>query len=501
LLRLPFRLRPLFWSIAVLAAPIALPTAAAAQQTEVEDTGTIDDFRLDQPAGPGTPVRAQPPVPVPTPPQPQPSVPANIQAQPTIRPAARPATPKPTQRVTPLAPVSAQQSTAAPNTAPIAATPPIVGETASPALSADEGTLPAVSETIPDFGTADDGDTKTPASDPTSIDAAPPQAADWASYWAYALGTLAVVFFGVWLLRRRNASGGAVEETAIETVPAEAPVLDLTEPMRPALSRPALAASPERKGPPPGTIGVSAAKLFGVPPAPTAPRPTPSANGPSAARPSASSQGFVTTRAPLAEPRPAAPSGTVGIPASRIMAPESSPPPIELVEGTKLAAQFSAPELIRDADGLRLSFALGIGNMGDMAAKDVRIRTVLLTAAADSDRAIGEWMANPNGPAAATIAHIDGGTQTNITGEIQLNADQIRAMSMQGQAIFVPMFAISIDFLGAEGLDRFGEAYVIGLPPERMSSNGAARVLPLPHDEKLPRRWTDLVHSRANIGG
>ena len=488
-----------------MAAPLAMPTAALAQQSEVEDSSTIDGFRLDQPAGPGNPVRTQPPVaqPTQTPPRTQPSIPVRTpaaQPQPTPRPATRPATPTTEPRTNAPAPTRPQEEPTA-RVEPEAETSANVGEAKASPDFADEATLPAVSETIPDDATADGAGAIVPADDTTEI--APETAAEpvagWMAYWPYALGGLAALLFAAWLIRRRSAARDqGVEESENIAAPAQAKApalaLDLTEPVRAPLSQPTPPAPPpalERKGPPPGTISVSAAKLFGAPqPAPQqTPRPAPSA----------ASQGFVTTRVPAAEPRPAAPSGTVGIPASRIALPEPPPTAIALVEGTKLAAQFAAPELIRDTDGLRLRFALGVGNIGNMVAKDVRIRTVLLTAAPDSDRAIAQWMANPNGPAAATIPHIDGGTQTNITGDIQLNADQIRAMSMQGNAIFVPMFAISIDFVGADGLDRFGEAYVIGLPPERASSNGAARVLPLPHDEKLPRRWTDLVHSRANI--
>lgn len=485
-----------------MAAPLAVPTAALAQQGEVEDASTIDNFRLDQPAGPGNPVRVQPPVaqptPPPTPPRTQSTAPTRTpiatQAQPDTRTTTRPTTLE-TRAPTP----TRVQDEPAPRAGPDEAAPTNDRDTISPALFDDEATLPAVSETIPDDVAAKPTVAADAIADAKATDTAPDTMAKLLPFWPYAVGGLAALLFAAWLLRRRSASraqGVEDEETIADPAP-DPPALDLSEPVRAPLSQPAQLAAPkpalERKGPPPGTIGVSAAKLFGAPQ--TAPRPAPSAS-----RPSAASQGFVTTRAPSAEPRPAAPSGTVGIPASRVARPET-PPVIALVEGTKLAAQFAAPELIRDTDGLRLSFALGVGNIGALAAKDVRIRTVLLTAAPDSDRAIAEWMANPKGVAAATIPHIDGGTQTNITGDIQLNADQIRAMSMQGNAIFVPMFAICIDFTGAEGLDRFSEAYVIGLPPERASSNGAARVLPLPHDETLPRRWTDLVHSRANIGG
>lgn len=486
----------MIWTMALLAAPLMLPMAAVAQQTEVQDSDAIEGFRLDQPAGPGNPVRPSPPAPkpaqqpAPTPTRPQTDAPAARPAQPAPRPAAsRPATVEP--RPAASSPAPEARSTVEREAVPAAAS------NSAPSLFDAEPTLPAVSETLPDDVAADEA---TPAEDPTNTTPADTKAAAPASrpldgiitYWPYGLAGVFGLILAFWLIRRGRTARDTADADHAEydagEVPAAMPALDLTEP--------APEPTPdEPKRAPSGTIGVPIAKLTQAlaPNAPPAPEP---------ARPSAAAQGFVTTRAPKAEPsRPAAPSGTIGIPASRLAPPEPPPPAIELVEGTRLAAQFAAPELIRDTDGLRLKFALGIGNIGTMAAKEVQLRTVLLTAAPDSDNAIAEWMRNPGGPAVATVPLIEGGTQSNITGEIQLTADQIRAMSMQGTAIFVPMFAISIDFVGAEGLDRFGEAFIIGLPPERAASNGAARVLPLPHEGKLPRRWTDLIHRRAGIGG
>lgn len=522
-------------------APLALmllivPSAVAAQQsggqTGVEDSSKIDGFRLDQPAGPSDPARPASTTPrAPAPTQPTRTQPPRSQAQAERTPSATPAsTPAARTNATPkAAPTRAPAGTNA-TTRTFPATEALDAEAQntapSPAAQDDVAPVPqAVSETIADDAsppgpTAIDTSLIDPMVEPldTASDTAPSAEAtstDWAAYWPYAAGAGAalLLLFGLWLMRRRsqvrgNAAMADTEGVAASEPSVDHPPLDLTGPIRRPASQPDGTAptdslSPEPalapvKPAPSGTIGIPIAKVVeGL--TPPAARPTPAP----LPAPSAASKGFVTTRAPKAEaPRPSAPSGTVGIPASRIAPPAepSAPSAPQLVEGTRLAAQFAAPELIRDDDGLRLRFALGIGNIGTMAAKDVQLRTVLLTAAPDSDRALADWMGNPNGPAVTQIPLIEGGTQTNITGEIQLTADQISAMTLQGQAIFVPMMAISVDYLGAEGLDRFGEAYVIGLPPERGATNGKARVLPLPHDGKLPRRWTDLLHSKAAIG-
>ena len=141
--------------MALLAAPLMLPMAAVAQQTEVQDSDAIEGFRLDQPAGPGNPVRPSPPAPkpaqqpAPTQTRPQTDAPAPRPAQPAQRPgprpadtaASRPATVEP--RPAASSPAPEARSTVEREAVPAAAS------NSAPSLFDAEPTLPAVSETLP----------------------------------------------------------------------------------------------------------------------------------------------------------------------------------------------------------------------------------------------------------------------------------------------------------------------------------------------------------------
>ena len=464
----------------------------------MRDSGSIGGFRLDQPAGPTDPESPATTTPRTATPQPQPRVEPRPQPRPQPQaetPRTQPtpvrATPTPTQRTAPVA-----EEPRAEDVAPAAETPNTAREpeTATEASSGGE----AFSDTLDPQGADELAD---PAADsnaaaptinpaPTLPDTGP----DWGVIAPYALGAGALLLALVWFSRRRRkpAAGTETAEVEADTDALDLAVAGIQEPKpaptrQPLTAQTAPATAPQPR--PSGTVGIPIAKA--PPPAPTpAPAPT------------LAERGFITTRAHQPEtpaPQPARPSGTIGIPASRIAAPAPEPV-VQLTEGTRLIGRLAAEELIRDDEGLRLRFVLTIANLGTMEARDVALRTVLLTAAPDSDRALAGWLANPTGDAATTIETIDSGTQTQVTGDIRVFADQIRPMRHGGEAVFVPMLAIALDFLGADGLDRSGDAFIIGQTGPKAANGIAAPVLPLPHEGALPRRWTDLAQRPAGLG-
>jgi hypothetical protein len=124
-----------------------------------------------------------------------------------------------------------------------------------------------------------------------------------------------------------------------------------------------------------------------------------------------------------------------------------------------------------------LHYELVVTNVGDAPARNIRIDTRMFNAADEPQIAafLGGPIHRHSGSPQVTIAP---GDSLRLAAEIAMKAEEVRAIEIQGRAIFVPSVAINVAYdWGEEGEGRTSKSWLVGRKPESPAARmGAFRL-------------------------
>jgi hypothetical protein len=309
---------------------------------------------------------------------------------------------------------------------------------------------------------------------------------------------------------------GAAPSTGLGTTPAAPAPAAGAPPRRPA-EQPAARAPATRPAPAPAetapsTAPVQAPAVIGPAPAPATqpippvatPAPAPSAPAPASA-PAGTGQSWLWLALPvllallglalffrrrriLAERDEADRGALAGslVMGERQAADEPAAPEPPAAAAAPAEAGASRPWLEVDIEPDRaastpseasLHYELVVTNVGDAPARNIRIDTRMFNAADEPQIAafLGGAIHRHSGSPQVSIAP---GDSLRLAAEIAMKAEEVRAIEVQGRAIFVPSVAINVAYdWGEEGEGRTSKSWLVGRKPESPAARmGAFRL-------------------------
>ncbi len=172
------------------------------------------------------------------------------------------------------------------------------------------------------------------------------------------------------------------------------------------------------------------------------------------------------TAAPAAPaPAPAMPPLPSAAPADGVVSVSMRP---------RLELEFRADRAAATLTETSVQYELTIRNTGNRTARDIRIQVHMMNAAADQEKVISEFFAEPVGddepPLFAALAPK---AEVNIRSGVTLPNERLREITIQGRKLFIPVVAFNVFYEWGDG--RTGQtsmSYLVGreapTPQEKM---------------------------------
>ena len=185
-------------------------------------------------------------------------------------------------------------------------------------------------------------------------------------------------------------------------------------------------------------------------------------------------------RAPIADaPISAAPAAPAAPPAPR--AEPGARPWIEIEVKAERAA-FTQQEAT-------VNFELAISNSGPVPARNLKVDVKLINAGAEQDKEIGAFFRTAGRDSTKLNLPGIGPDSTGvINGEVGMRVEDMRAVTLDGRMLFIPVMAINILYEWDDGrIGQSSKSYVVGRELEAASEKmGAFRV------DQGPRIWRTI---------
>lgn len=180
-----------------------------------------------------------------------------------------------------------------------------------------------------------------------------------------------------------------------------------------------------------------------------------------------------TTKAPTATATPAT------APAPRA---EPGPRPWVEIEVKAERAAFTQQEAT-------INFELAITNSGPVAAHNLRVDVKLINAGQEQDKEIGAFFRTAGRESTKlNLPGINPDSTGVIQGEVGMRVEDMRAVTLDGRMLFIPVMAVNILYEWGDGrIGQSSKSYVVGRELETASEKmGAFRV------DQGPRIWRTI---------
>lgn len=137
--------------------------------------------------------------------------------------------------------------------------------------------------------------------------------------------------------------------------------------------------------------------------------------------------------------------------------------------------EFTPEKAVATDSDASVHFALSLVNQGDADARDVRIRVRMFNAAVDR-REIDAFIAEPfTSDGAASPFAVNAQGELQLRSSVAMAKSDVRAVTIQGRALFIPMVAVNVVYAWGEGQSgRTSATYLVGteapVPAEKMGA-------------------------------
>jgi hypothetical protein len=161
----------------------------------------------------------------------------------------------------------------------------------------------------------------------------------------------------------------------------------------------------------------------------------------------------VTPLAPVREPPPTAAQATP---------PPVAPGPAAAARAT-LEIEFSPKRAGTNLLSAAVEYDISVRNIGDAAARAIRLDVRLLSASAQQDALLNSLFAAPIERPTVAPFDLPPGSAMELGGMAMLPKESLSVMTVEGRALFVPVLAINVLYQWESGAGQAARSFVIGI--------------------------------------
>jgi MYXO-CTERM domain-containing protein len=179
----------------------------------------------------------------------------------------------------------------------------------------------------------------------------------------------------------------------------------------------------------------------------------------------------------FAKRSPAAPA-----PAVSWVTPPTPAEPASDVGGVmrpRLELEFKAERAAATLTDASVQYELTIRNVGNAAARDVRIQPNMFNAGREQEKEISDFFALPvRTEEPAAFASFAPGAEANLKGSLIVPRDQLREITIEGRRLFIPILAFNVYYEWGDGqTGQTSMSYLVGREaPTPQDKMGAFRL-------------------------